>query len=188
MTNTFGIPIYVVTYVTAYEFMDFMVELAELVIASRLRRLSDQYWQGVTTLYRDSGIDFEVKWATVFLLIARRGPVSVMEVAERLGVTHPAVIQIVNELVKQDLITSVKAADDSRKRMLMVSPAGETMIPRMQPLWDAVVAVNRELFASQTHNLLLAIEETEHQLAEQSFANRVRNYLNQNSTPTDRHD
>lgn len=168
--------------------MDFMVELAELVIASRLRRLSDQYWQGVTVMYRESGIDFEVKWATVFLLIARQGPVAVMEVAERLGVTHPAVVQIVNELVKQGLITSVKSADDSRKRMLMVSPAGEAMIPRMQPLWDAVVAVNRELFGSQTHNLLLAIEETEAQLAEKSFANRVRDYLTQNPAPVDRHD
>ena len=164
-----------------------MVELAELVIASRLRRLSDQYWQGVTVLYRESGIDFEVKWATVFLLIARQGPVSVTEVADRLGVTHPAVIQIVNELVKQDLIRSVKSDDDSRKRMLMLSPAGEAMIPQMQPLWDAVVAVNRAMFGRQTHSLLLALDETERQLAEQSFANRVRDYLNQNPAPSDRH-
>ncbi|MBC8156198.1 MAG: MarR family transcriptional regulator [Bacteroidetes bacterium] len=164
--------------------MDFMVELGELVIASRLRRLSDVYWQGVTTIYRESGIDFEVKWATVFLLIARLGPISVMEIADRLGITHPAVIQIVNELVRKELITSEKSEQDSRKRLLTLSPVGEAIIPRMQPLWDAVCAVNQEMINKQTHNLLLALQEMEDQFAEKSFASRIRAQLNQTPAPS----
>lgn len=161
-----------------------MVELGALVIASRLRRLSDSYWQGVTTIYRDSGIDFEVKWATVFLLIARLGPISVMEVADKLGITHPAVIQIVNELVKRKLITSEKSEQDSRKRLLTLSPAGEAIIPQMQPLWDAVRAVSQEMIDGQTHNLLLALQEMEDQMAEKSFASRIQTYLTQNPAPS----
>ncbi len=164
--------------------MDFMAEMGALAIASRLRRLSDMYWQGVTTIYRESGIDFEVKWATVFLLIARRGPISVMELADQLGVTHPAVIQIVNELVKHDLIMSEKSEQDSRRRMLTLSPAGHAMIPQMQPLWDAVQVVNQELIDRHPHNLLLAIEAVENELTAQSFASRIQTYLNQNPAPS----
>ena len=59
-----------------------MAEMAELALASRLRRLSDIYWQGVTATYRQSGVDFDVRWATIFVLIARQGPVAVMEIAD----------------------------------------------------------------------------------------------------------
>lgn len=161
-----------------------MVEMGALAIASRLRRLSDVYWQGVTTIYRESGIDFEVKWATVFLLIAQRGPIPVMELADRLGVTHPAVIQIVNELVKHDLIRSEKSEQDSRKRLLTLSPVGEAMMPKMQPLWDAIRIVNQEIIDQQTHNLLLAIQAIENELATQSFASRIQTYLNQHPAPS----
>ncbi|CCH55915.1 transcriptional regulator, MarR family [Fibrisoma limi BUZ 3] len=161
--------------------MDFMAELAELAMASRLRRLSDTYWQAVTAIYRESGLDFEVKWATVFILIVRQGPISVMDIAERLGVTHPGVIQVVNELVQRGLVTSEKSGKDSRKRLLSLSPDGEAMVPKLQPLWDAFVAVNRQMLTNQTHNLLQSLQEMEEQLAEKPFVNRVRDHLNQSN-------
>ena len=161
--------------------MDFMAELAELAMASRLRRLSDTYWQAVTAIYRESGLDFEVKGATVFILIGRQWPVSVMDIAERLGITHPGVIQVVNELVQRGLVTSEKSGKDSRKRLLSLSPDGEAMVPKLQPLWDAFVAVNREMLTNQTHNLLQSLQEMEDQLAEKPFVNRVRDHLNQSN-------
>ncbi len=160
--------------------MDFMAEMAELAMASRLRRLSDLYWQGVTATYRQSGVDFDVRWATIFVLIARQGPVAVMEIADRLGITHPAVIQVINELEKHGLIASAKSEEDGRKRLLTLSETGQAMLPQLQPLWDAFIAVNREMLAKQMHNLLLSLQEMESQLAERSFFDRVQDQLNQN--------
>jgi DNA-binding MarR family transcriptional regulator len=162
--------------------MDFMAEMAELAMASRLRRLSDVYWQGVTAIYRKSGVDFDVRWATVFMLIARQGPVAVMEIAERLGITHPAVIQVINELEKKGLILSEKSDQDGRKRLLSLSQTGQDMLPELQPLWDAFVAVNREMLAKQTHNLLQSLQEMEDQLAERGFFDRVQDHLQRSST------
>ena len=159
-----------------------MAEMAELAMASRLRRLSDLYWQGVTATYRQSGVDFDVRWATIFVLIARQGPVAVMEIADRLGITHPAVIQVINELEKHDLITSAKSEEDGRKRLLTLSETGQAMLPQLQPLWDAFIAVNREMLDKQTHNLLLSLQEMEKQLAEKSFFDRIQDKLNQNTT------
>lgn len=157
--------------------MDFMAEMAELALASRLRRLSDTYWQGVTATYRQFGVDFDVRWATIFVLIARQGPVAVMEIADRLGISHPAVIQVTNELEKRELVVSAKSEQDGRKRLLTLSEAGQTMLPTLQPLWDAFVVVNREMVARQTHNLLLSLGEMETQLAERSFYDRVQDQL-----------
>lgn len=160
--------------------MDFMAELAELAMASRLRRLSDVYWQGVTATYRQSGLDFDVRWATVFILIARQGPVAVMEIAERLGITHPAVIQVINELEKKDLVLSARSEQDGRKRLMSLSETGQAMLPKLQPLWDAFVAVNREMLNRQSNNLLQSLHEMEDQLVERSFFDRVQEELKRN--------
>lgn len=157
--------------------MDFMAEMAELALASRLRRLSDLYWQAVTATYRQSGLDFDVRWATVFVLIARQGPVAVMEIAARLGVTHPAVIQVVNELEKHGLVVSAKSERDGRKRLLTLSEKGQDMLPKLQPVWDAFITVNRQMLDSQTHNLLNSLQEMENQLAERGFFDRVQDQL-----------
>lgn len=154
-----------------------MAEMAELALASRLRRLSDLYWQGVTSIYRQSGLDFDVRWATVFVLIARQGPVAVMEIAERLGISHPAVIQVINELEKKELIISAKSETDGRKRLLSLSEAGQQMLPALQPLWDAFITVNRQMIEQQQHNLLQSLQEMEHQLAERGFVERVQEQL-----------
>ena len=162
--------------------MDFMAEMAELAIASRLRRLSDLYWQGVTATYRQSGVDFDVRWATIFVLIARQGPVAVMEIADRLGITHPAVIQVINELEKNGLIVSAKSEQDGRKRLLTLSETGQAMLPKLHPLWDAFIAVNKEMLDNQTHNLLASLQEMESQLAERSFFDRIQDQLNRTNT------
>ncbi|GAB3773018.1 hypothetical protein GCM10028818_13920 [Spirosoma horti] len=162
--------------------MDFMAEMAELALASRLRRLSDIYWQAVTATYRQSGVDFDVRWATIFVLIAQQGPVAVMEIAERLGITHPAVVQVINELEKHGLIVSAKSELDGRKRLLTLSESGKAMLPKLQPLWDAFIAVNKSMLGQQMHNLLLSLEDMEGQLAERSFFDRIQDQLNQQRT------
>ncbi|GAB3563814.1 hypothetical protein GCM10027578_08180 [Spirosoma luteolum] len=169
--------IYVSTYVIPYLVMDFMAELAELALASRLRRLSDTYWQAVTATYRAFGVDFDVRWATVFMLLARQGPVAVTAIAGQLGVSHPAVIQITNELEKRGLVVSARSEQDGRKRLLCLSEAGQALLPTLQPLWDAFIAVNRDMIARQTHNLLLSLGDMEAQLAERSFFDRVQDQL-----------
>lgn len=174
---------YVRAYVIHYGYMDFMAEIAELALASRLRRLSDTYWQAVTAAYRQSGLDFDVRWAAVFILIARQGPIAVMEMADRLGVTHPAVIQVINELEKKGLIVSTKSEKDGRKRLLSLSEKGQGMLPQLQPLWDTFIAVNQSMLAKQTHNLLESLKEMEDQLADRSYFDRVQDQLKKSKSP-----
>jgi len=101
-----------------------------------------------------------------------------MEIADRLGITHPAVIQVINELEKHELVVSAKSEQDGRKRLLSLSQAGQDMLPKLQPLWDAFIAVNRNMIGNQTHNLLASLQEMEAQLAERNFYDRIQDQLN----------
>jgi hypothetical protein len=45
--------------------MDIIKDLAELALASRLKRLSDRLMKDVSQVYKDCKIDFEPRWFAV---------------------------------------------------------------------------------------------------------------------------
>ncbi len=148
-------------------------KLAELALASRLRRLSDVFMQDTERIYRNLNLEFEPKWFPVFYLLSEKSPLSIMAISEELGVSHPGVIQIIKELEKSGLVFSEKDASDNRKRMVAVSEKGLEMLPRLQLVWKAIVDTNLKTLQSQTHNLLYAIEEMEELLEEKNQYQRI---------------
>ena len=107
-------------------------KLAELVLASRLRRLSDVFMQDTEQIYRNLNLEFEPKWFPVFYLLSEKSPLSIMAISEELEVSHPGVIQIIKELEKNGLVFSEKDASDNRKRMVALSEKGRAILPRLQ--------------------------------------------------------
>ena len=148
-------------------------KLAELALASRLRRLNDVFMQDTERIYRNLNLEFEPKWFPVFYLLSEKSPLSIMAISEELGVSHPGVIQIIKELEKSGLVFSEKDASDNRKRMVALSEKGLEMLPRLQLVWKAIIDTNLKTLQSQTHNLLYAIEEMEELLKEKNQYQRI---------------
>ena len=150
-----------------------MREFGEIVLGSRLKRLSDIFMKDVQAVYNEYDVDFNPKWFPVFYLLYKEGSFGVMELSERLGLTHPAISQFVKELEAKKLIVSVTDKSDNRKRKLSLTDKALKMIPRMQPLWDGMSKTLIEVFSYHTNNILFAIEEMEDTLKEKPFFERV---------------
>jgi DNA-binding MarR family transcriptional regulator len=60
--------------------------------------------------------------------VAERRSCSVGILAERLGVTHPAAVKLVDKLVKKDLVTRSVAPDDHRQSAIAATPAGLRLV------------------------------------------------------------
>ncbi len=148
-------------------------KLAELALGSRLMRLSDMMMKDVSQIYQEFGFKFESKWFTVFYLLSEKDALSIMEIAEDLEISHPAVIQIAKELEKEGLIQSKKSEHDHRKRFLSLTQKGKDLRPHLHELWTAFSQTNLQLLHSQRNHLLFAIEEMEKLLTEKSFYNRI---------------
>ena len=157
--------------------MNVFNELAELALASRLRRLSDVFMRDVTQVYRNYGLDFEPKWFPLFYLLTQKSPVGIMEAAEALDISHPALIQLAKELEKAGYVQSAKDETDSRKRRLVLSQKGQDLLPELQRLWKAFSDTNLQLLKNQRNNLLFALEEMEQLIAEKSHLARVSETL-----------
>lgn len=152
--------------------MNIIDETGILALSTRLQRLSEQIRKDGALLYKSYDIDFEPKWFPVMLTLHHKEILSVVEIANEIGYTHPSTISLLKELEKQKLIRSRKDKVDERKRLLMLTAKGKEMITRMQPVWDLMINVLSDI-ADNEHNLLKAIQQAEEKMKNQSFLQRA---------------
>ncbi|KQC00860.1 MarR family winged helix-turn-helix transcriptional regulator [Pedobacter sp. Hv1] len=152
--------------------MNVINETGILAISTRLQRLSEQLRKDGALLYKTFGIDFEPKWFPVIFTLYHKETLSVVEIANEIGYTHPSTISLLRELEKQKLIRSKKDKTDERKRLIMLTTKGQELILQMKPVWEIMTTILTEIAANQ-NNLLKAIEEAEEKLATQSFLQRA---------------
>lgn len=149
-------------------------QLGELAVGARMRRLYDIFSKDVVKIYAENNLDFETKYFTLFYLVSQRDGIGIMEIAEELSLTHPAIIHLAKELEKKGYIDSVKSPDDNRKRLLKLSEKGKRSLPQFQKVWTKIDTLNKRLMASQQNHLLKALEEMEILLEEESYYKRFQ--------------
>ena len=152
--------------------MNIIDESGILAISTRLQRLSEQLRKDGALFYKSYGIDFEPKWFPVIYTLYHKEVLSVVEIANEIGYTHPSTISLLKELEKQKLIRSKKDKVDERKRLILLTPKGQELIEKMKPVWEVMSSVLKEI-ADNENNLLQAINEAENKIMHQSFIQRA---------------
>ncbi|ASE61052.1 MarR family transcriptional regulator [Chryseobacterium indologenes] len=152
--------------------MNVINEAGILAISTRLHRLSEQLRKDGALIYKAFGIDFELKWFPVLFTIYKKELISVVEIANEIGYTHPSTITLLKELEKLELTRWEKDQQDERKRLFMLTSKGIELIDKMKPVWELMSQVLGDI-ADNRNNLLTAIDEAEDKLASQSFYQRA---------------
>lgn len=162
-----------------FMFQNTINELGELALGSRLKRLSDYIYREGKEFYQLNEINFEPRWFPVFYLLAKGGTLSVVEIADRIGVSHAAVSQTTKELVKYQLVVSLDHKTDKRKRELRLSDQGRELLMKMEPLWNDIAAALNNMIRQHTHHLMAAIQEVENAFDSYGFVDRVSKIKNE---------
>lgn len=152
--------------------MNLLEEIGPLAVAARLQRLADSIRKDGALVYKEHGIEFEPKWFPVVFVLSRKGPLSVVDLANEVGIAHPSLIQLVRELEAKKLVRSSSDKVDGRKRRISLTPKAQALIVEMQPVWEKIRAAVAELVNTE-NNLMKAMAETEAQLQQESFFSRV---------------
>lgn len=152
--------------------MNVINESGILALSTRLQRLSEQLRKDGALIYKEFGIDFEPKWFPVIFTLHHKKILSVVEIANEIGYSHPSTISLLKELEKQKMIISKKDKSDERKRLIELSPKGLDLIEKMKPVWELISTILGEI-ADNNNHLLRAIEEAEEKLTAQSFLQRA---------------
>nr|WP_121272603.1 MarR family transcriptional regulator [Pedobacter schmidteae] len=153
--------------------MNVIDESGILALSTRLQRLSEQLRKDGFLLYKAHDIDFEPKWFPVIYTLHFKPVLSVVELANEIGYTHPSTISLLKELEKEKIIRSKKDKQDERKRLIVLTEKGKNLLERMQPVWQIMIEALTEV-TNTSNNLMKAIMEVEAQLKEKSFFDRAK--------------
>lgn len=154
--------------------MDLVNELAELAIATRLKRLSERLSVDVSKIYKESEVDFEARWFLILSLLEREKLMAITEIADSLRLSHPAIIQLVQELSKKNLIKTTVDKLDGRKRMVSLSANGKKTLQQIQPILTSIREENKKWVMQASANLITVLTELEEALDHQSMYHRVK--------------
>jgi DNA-binding MarR family transcriptional regulator len=159
--------------------MNFYEELEFLILGSRLRRLSEAFLSEINRTYQAAGIPFDASWFPVFYLLSQNNSLSIKELSDTTGVSHPAASQLVANLKGKKLIKTTTSSDDGRRQLVQLTKAGHALLERILPVWDAVKASMEELAASDAEcaHLLPAITATERSLRAVSLSAKITEKL-----------
>ena len=157
--------------------MNYIQELGARALGSRLKNFTELMIRDVAMIYKNEHIDFEPRWFTLFLLLSEKGEMSVMDIANQLNQSHPAVNQVANALEEKGLIRSIKKKHDGRKRYLKISPKGNHLLKKLKPLWLDIQSITDEFINETNPDFLNGLSRMEQALTEKSIYIRITSQL-----------
>ena len=148
-------------------------QAGRLALATRIKLLSEKMMQDGSEIYKSQKIDFEPRFFAVFYLVKDNPGLTVTEIANNIGISQPAVTQILNSMIKKSLVKVSKDKIDTRKKIISLSKKGESLLPALIPLWKDFESAVTEMFEELNINILDILERTENALTEKSIYKRV---------------
>ncbi len=158
--------------------MDYLKDLNELALGSRLKRLSDTIMREVTILYQKSGIDFEPSLMPVFNYLSNNKEAGITQIATSLSISQPAVSQFISTLTKKGYVKLSIDKIDTRKRNLQLTNKGRSLLIQLKPIWEVIAAEVKVMVIESEPNLLDALNKFETNFIKMNFNERVLNKIN----------
>ncbi len=144
-----------------------------MAIGSRLRRLSDRMTDEAAEIYRLYGNNLQPRWFPVFFSLLNGEEKSITQIAEEAGQSHPAISQVVADMVKQGYIKEKKDKTDGRKNLVFLSPKAKVIAERISIQCDDINAVVEDILSQTDYNMWKAIAEWEYLLDKKGMLARV---------------
>ncbi|CAI9686093.1 MarR family transcriptional regulator [Elizabethkingia anophelis] len=153
--------------------MDFIKTLGYKALDSRLKRISDRMSHDVRKLYKEIDIDIEPNWYLIFMLLQNRGEISIADIAESLGYSHPSVVVIVKEMSEKDYLHMQKDKDDKRKQLVSLSSKATEILPELELIWQSCESAILKLLSDDL-SIFSFLDDIDAELKANSFYNRFK--------------
>ncbi len=138
---------------------DFLNSLASAGYTARIKRISDSLMYDARRVYAEIDLDIEPNWHLIFLLLKQEKTLSVTEIADVLGFSHPAIIKIVKKMKAKGYLDSRTDPNDSRKQLMELSSKAKQKLPEFEKEWNHIKTVIENIIDSDMARLLTQLEE-----------------------------
>lgn len=150
-----------------------MKQFGILALGSRLKRLSDYLFAEVQQVYVRRGIPISSTYFPILRLLQERGALSVVEVADKLGISHPAVSKQVAKMIQDRLLEKVGDSKDQRRSLLHLSEQGTEAMVGVEPVLTAIRTTLEALMAAEGGTFMTAFDAVEERMLASRFSETV---------------
>lgn len=159
---------------------DFIKELGYKAIDGRFKRISDRMSHDIRKLYKSLNIDVEPNWYLVFGLLREDKKMSIVEIAESLGYSHPSVVVIIKKMTAKGYISTSKDAIDRRKQIITLTNKSIQLLPELDKLWKSCESAILQILEDDL-KIISYLDKIDLALKRESFHDRYKNeYLKNN--------
>jgi len=163
---------------------DYIDKLGQAVLPHHLRRLVDRMMSESALIAANNGQGTPIRASSMMRLLSERGPLGVVEISERLGLSHPLIIQFEKALVQLGLLRSKKNPKDQRNRLLILTKLGEAEAHKILETHARMSAVYDDLGREIGVDLYAAIIKANQALDNKNLVDR----FNVATLNTEKHD
>lgn len=153
--------------------MDFYTMAGQMALGSRLRRLADTLMHDAQQLYQLYGVDIDTRWFPVFYVLMHKQNAAINELAQDIGQSHPAVSQVVQEMLKSGVVDTNKCSKDARVSRVSLTAKGRDIAENLSPQCEDVNSAVENLLNSAGSNLWSELEAVEYELQQIGLYDRV---------------
>jgi DNA-binding MarR family transcriptional regulator/ribosomal protein S18 acetylase RimI-like enzyme len=154
-----------------------MEQFGVLTLGSRLKRLSDHLFAQVQDLYVQCNIPISSTYFPILRLLQKTGELSVVEIAEHLHLSHPAVSKQTTKMLKEYLLEKKSDERDHRRSSLQLSQKGLEAMARVEPVLKEMKIIIEQMTAFSSTNFMEGLDQLERQVFNGSLANKVLDRL-----------
>ena len=152
----------------------FYSKIGKMALGSRLRMLSTLLTEDASKIYDLYNIDMKPKWFPVYYFLTQnKTSQSITTIANEIGQSHPSVIKIVREMMKEGLVMEEKDDRDKRKTNIFLTTKGKKISSKIKDQYIDVTKTVECILKQTQHNLWLALEEFEFLIHQKPLINRV---------------
>jgi DNA-binding MarR family transcriptional regulator len=106
----------------------------KIIFTFRLKKMAEGLMSQITNILAKQKIEFEPRALYILILLNEEGIKTISETAALLGMTHPAIVQLVNGLSKINLIEQGKSDEDKRKTFIQLTEKGINTLKSIEPV------------------------------------------------------
>jgi DNA-binding MarR family transcriptional regulator len=116
-------------------------------VGTLLRHVLELLDGDVAKVYEDLDLpDYRPRFSPAVRVLVAEGPMSIHQLAARVGVTHSAASQTVAQMSRADLVT-LRPGADARQRIVHLTARARTLLPVIEAEWAATEAAMADLDA-----------------------------------------
>jgi DNA-binding MarR family transcriptional regulator len=152
----------------------FIIDLGPAFMARRLKALSDQFVDDIQVFLAERGLKAPARGLSALMLFEQCPGSAVTQLAEKLGFSHPLLINMLSQLEKLGLVRFEADSADRRRRLVYLTREGEGEVRHIRAAMPAITAAYASIGADAGIDLWAMLNDVNATLGDKSCLERLR--------------